>query len=173
MVAPAAASAAPAPVPSFDVERYQGQWFQIAAIPQWYQAFCARNTTANYTLQTNGTVGVVNRCTTPWGSGTTAYGNARVKSEAQLQVSFNRLPWGGWAYPSDPNYIVVGLGEDYDWAVTTDSARASGFVLSRTATITDEQRAAALGALREAGINPCRLRVEPQRGGATTGGRFC
>lgn len=173
--APAAAAGGPKPVPSLEIDRYLGDWYQIASVPQWFEAFCARNTIANYRLNTNGTVRVSNRCATPWGGGVTALGNARVADKvtgAKLQVTFNRFG-STWLYPSVPNYIVVGLGEGYDWAVVTDSYRTSGFVLSRTVTLAPEQRAGVLDSLRAAGINPCRLQITPQRGGATQSGKFC
>lgn len=173
--APAAAAGGPQPVPSLDIQRYLGDWYQIASVPQWFELLCVRNTTANYRLNTNGTVRVSNRCTTPWGGGITAQGNARVVDNvtgAKLQVTFNRFG-DTWLYPSNANYIVIGLGEDYDWAVITDSARTSGFVLSRSVTLAPEQRAGVLDSLTANGINPCRLQITRQRGGATQSGQFC
>lgn len=175
VVLPSTAVAAPQPVPSLELPRYLGTWYQIASVPQWFEAFCERNTTANYSLNADGTVRVANRCGTPWGSAITAQGNAKLADPvtgAQLKVSFNRTPWG-WLYTSQPNYIVVGLGADYDWAVVTDANRTSGFVLSRTVTLTEPQRAGVLASLTQAGINPCRLQIQRQRGGATQAGRFC
>jgi lipocalin len=61
----AAVQAEPAPlqtVPSVDVPRYMGTWHEIAKYPNWFQRKCASSTQANYTLQTDGRVQVLNRC---------------------------------------------------------------------------------------------------------------
>jgi len=48
-------------VPSVDLTRYAGRWYEIASIPVSQQDGC-RCTVAEYTLQDDGTVRVVNTC---------------------------------------------------------------------------------------------------------------
>jgi apolipoprotein D and lipocalin family protein len=176
-LAPAAASAhAVTPVPKLEVSKYLGTWRQIAAKPQWFEAACLSDVYANYTLNADGSVRVKNTCAGPYGSKVTTIGRARVLdpvTSAQLQVSF--LNFGtGWVYPDrTPNYIVFGLGDAYDWAVVGDPARSSAFILSRTATLTADQRAKVVAALTENGYDPCRLKVTPQQGGATKAVSLC
>lgn len=177
---PATASATDAkpvtPVPSLELTRYLGDWKQIAAIPQWYEAACQSNVTANYKPTSDGGVAVANRCNGPFGAQILSKGKARVLDKttgAKLQVSFVNA-FGNWFYPdAKPNYIVAGLGANYDWAVVGDPDRSSGFVLSRTASLTTEQKTAALAVLDANGYDACKLKVTKQTGGATKVVPFC
>ncbi|MFD5180731.1 lipocalin family protein [Nocardia sp. NPDC058379] len=166
---PAAASAAPpAPVPSLDVERYLGVWHQLAAIPAPFSLDCAGDTTATYTLDDAGDVGVYNRCRT-WSGGTAEIrGTATVTdpvTSAQLHVSFPGVP-GQDQRTGAPNYIVTALGPDYSWAVVTDPSRLSGFVLSRTPAVDVATWNDIDAAIVAAGQNTCVYLTTP-----TTGGR--
>lgn len=166
---PATAMAGPVtPVPSLDVQKYLGRWQQIAAIPQWYEALCERNVNANYTLNADGTVGVLNRCSGPFNAPITIQGRARVldqTTKAQLQVSFAGFG-NSFYYPNtDPNYIVMGLGSGYRWAVVGDPQRTSGFVLARTGSITASEKTSILSVLTANGFDPSKLQTTRQVGG--------
>lgn len=165
------------PIPSLDVPRYLGEWRQIASIPQWFEAFCVSDTVANYSLNDDNTVRVSNRCVGPLGANIVTRGRARILdpvTNAQLQVTFVPGLNGGWSYPGDtPNYIVIGIGEAYDWAVVGSPERSSAFVLSRTPALTSSQRAGVLAALEGSGFNPCNLRTTRQRGGLQSVRGFC
>ncbi|KYH44986.1 lipocalin family protein [Branchiibius sp. NY16-3462-2] len=171
------ASAAPAPtkpVASVDLSRYLGQWYQVAAIPQWFSLQCAKDSTATYTANADGTVGVRNACTTYWGSSSVVTGKAKVQNapaNSELAVSFFKL-FGQQIY-TGTNYQVIGLGAAYDWAVITDPARSSAFVISRTPAITSAQKATVQSVLSANAIDPCRLQVTPITGGETKAATFC
>lgn len=169
---PASASAVQ-PVERVEIERYLGTWKQLAAIPQWFDAACLRDTTAVYTLNPDGTVRVANRCGGPFGSTISITGRARVadqQTNAQLQVTFLNI--GGPIY-TGTNYVIVGLADDYSWAVVTDPRRSSAFVLSRTPTQPPAVIARMQAILAENGLDSCRLRVTRQAGGSTTSPPFC
>lgn len=169
---PAGASAVQ-PVERVEIERYLGTWKQIAGIPQWFDAACLRNTTAVYTLNPDGTVRVANRCGGPFGTTISITGRARVadpQTNAQLQVTFLNI--GGPIY-TGTNYVIIGLADDYSWAVVTDPDRSSAFVLSRTVTQPPAVIDRIQAILADNGLNACRLRVTPQAGGATTSPPFC
>jgi apolipoprotein D and lipocalin family protein len=175
-VSPAAIASAPVrPVDHVELDRYTGTWLQLAAIPQWFSFACVRNTTATYTAQPGGTIGVTNRCQTAFGFPFVLDGRARVNdpvSNAQLQVTF--LGSGDtWVYVGGTNYVIIGLADDYSWAVTTDPARMSAFVLSRTPTLPWATQRRIKRILRSNGIDPCRLRVTPLTGGATSSRPAC
>lgn len=172
LAAPAAASAVQ-PVEQVEVSRYLGTWKQLAAIPQWFDVGCLRDTTATYSLNPDGTVRVANKCGGPFGTTISITGRARIAdttTNAQLQVTFLNL--GGPVY-TGTNYVIVGLASDYSWAVVTDPDRTSAFVLSRTATQPDAVIAEIKAILTRNGINTCRLKVTKQAGGATTSPPFC
>ncbi|WP_018654706.1 lipocalin family protein [Actinomadura flavalba] len=177
-VAGAGAASAEAPVPpvaSVDVPRYLGTWYQVAAVPQWFEIQCVKNVTARYGLAANGSVAVENRCAAWFGATSAVQGEAKPldATNARLNVSFVRWD-GAYVHQKTANYIVVGLDRDYGWATVTDAGRGSGFVLSRRPALSAEQTAAAQASLRGAGVDPCRLKVTAQDGGRSDkGAAFC
>ena len=113
-----------------DLERYMGLWYEYAKLPNSFQDQCVANTTAEYTLRDDGRVTVVNRCDTADGVDV-ATGVARVvdgETNAKLEVSFVEifglnLFWG--------DYWVIGLGDDYEYAVVGHPERKFGWLLVR------------------------------------------
>eukprot|EP01030_Chromulinospumella_sphaerica_P021407 gene21407-21346_t len=85
-------------IQSLDVPRYMGTWFEIAKYPNRFQKQCVRNTSAEYSLQKDGTVKVLNRCQLASGDMEEAQGQARqlggVKSP-KLEVRFAPA-WLSW-----------------------------------------------------------------------------
>ncbi|MFC9872831.1 lipocalin family protein [Nocardia salmonicida] len=163
-----AAAEPPAPVPRLELDRYLGEWRQLAAVPQPFNLNCARDTTATYTLDPAGNVGVFNRCGTWTGGVDEIRGTATVNdpvTNAQLHVSFPGVP-GQDGLRGDTNYIVTALGPDYSWALVTSPSRLSGFVLSRTPALDDATWQQIDEAIRIAGQDPCIYLTSP-----TTGGR--
>jgi len=49
-------------VDNVDLMKYQGTWYEIAKIPNWFQKKCAKNVTATYKLREDGYLSVFNRC---------------------------------------------------------------------------------------------------------------
>lgn len=163
-----ATAAPPTPVPQLDLERYLGEWHQLAAVPQVFNLNCARDTTATYTLDPRGDIGVHNRCRT-WNGGVDEIrGTATVNdpaTNAQLHVSFPSVP-GQDGREGPTNYIVTALGPDYSWALVTSPSRLSGFVLSRTPALDETTWQQVSDEIRAAGQDPCIYLTSP-----TTGGR--
>ncbi|MFC0316194.1 lipocalin family protein [Gordonia phosphorivorans] len=157
----------PAPVPRVELDRYLGTWHQLAAVPAPFNLVCARDTTARYSATDDGEVGVRNSCTTWAGTPNTITGRATVldrKTGAQLRVRFPGVPnWG--QSEKVPNYIVVGLDPDYEWAVVTDPSRRSGFVLARTPALERADWTAVRAAIAAAGQSDCTYLTSPTTGG--------
>ncbi|MFF4024103.1 MULTISPECIES: lipocalin family protein [Nocardia] len=171
VAAPAGASptpaAGPAPVPSLDLNRYLGTWYQLAAVPQFFNLVCARDTRAEYAVLPNGDVSVHNSCTTWSGAPNDIQGAARVVDPvtgAQLRVAFPGVPTQE-SLDGPPNYIVTALGPDYSWALVTDPFRISGFVLSRTPALDADQWNQIVAAIVSAGEQPCLYLTSPVTGG--------
>jgi apolipoprotein D and lipocalin family protein len=122
-----------------DLKKYIGLWYEIAKIPNWFQKKCIRNTTAEYSLRDDGKIKVVNSCIQSDGSKNVAEGIAKVVdniSNAKLEVSFVRilgiqLFWG--------DYWIIGLGENYDFALVGSPDRKYGWILSRTKKLPQEK----------------------------------
>ena len=119
-------------VGAVDLDRYVGRWFEIARVPNRFQKQCARGTTAEYTVRDDGSITVVNRCIKEDGSTAEAEGVAKVVdmvTRAKLKVSF--VSFLGWR-PFWGDYWVIGLAEDYTWAVVGTPDRKYGWILGRT-----------------------------------------
>ena len=133
----AIANEALTPIPSLNVARYMGTWYEIAKYPNFFQRNCSANTVAQYSTQPDGTVRVFNRCKQEDGKAIDALGQARQIGDSaspKLEVRFapewlSFLPfvWGSyWVIDIDPDYQLVAVSEpkrEYLW------------VLSRTPTV--------------------------------------
>ena len=81
-----------------------GRWYEIAALPNFFQRHCVRDAIADYSLRGDGTVAVTNRCQAKNGEVDEARGVARPAdpaTNAELEVSFvnvfgKQLFWGGY-----------------------------------------------------------------------------
>ena len=100
-------------VDQVDLERYLGEWYEIARYPNRFQEGCAASK-AKYSRGTTGEIQVLNQCfdrgyRKPLRS---VRGTARVvdrQSGAKLQVSFF------WPFSGD--YWIIELGNNYQYAV--------------------------------------------------------
>ena len=121
-------------IPSLDVPRYLGTWYEIAKFPNWFQRKCISNTKAVYSLRPEGTLKVMNSCKTADGDTSEAEGTARqigAKDSPKLEVrfapawlSFLPMVWG--------NYWVIDLDAQYQVAAVSDPRREYLWILSRT-----------------------------------------
>ena len=158
-------SNAPETVDRVDLERYQGLWYEIASYPTFFNRGLA-GTTAEYTLQEDGTVRVVNRAFEESldGEPTEIVARARVVDEetmARLTVSFDGVP----AFPTFGlgNYWVIGLDDDgYTWAVVSGPLRSTLFILSRTPQLEPATLDAILADLEARDFDLDRLTFTPQ-----------
>jgi apolipoprotein D and lipocalin family protein len=146
-------------VPAVDLDRYLGEWFEIARFPNSFQRDCAGDVRATYTKRSDGRLDVVNRCRLGNGSTNEARGVARVadtRSFARLKVrfapavlSFLPMVWG--------DYWVLGLADDYSWATVGSPDRKYLWILSRTPSLAPASYDAALAAARANGFDVDRL----------------
>src|SRR5215203_6940922 len=65
-------------VPSVDLPRYAGLWYEVARLPNRFEEKCAGDVSAEYTLQGTYRLKVVNRCRKRDGKLTEAAGAARL-----------------------------------------------------------------------------------------------
>lgn len=149
-------------VPSVDLARYSGKWFEIASFPMFFQRNCVADTTAEYTTAADGSVSVHNRCRTDSGYDD-ATGRATVVEgvgNSRLKVSFF------WPFKSD--YWVLGLDPDYRWAVVGNPNRKYLWVLSRTPQLPPKLMEAALASASAQGFDLTQLRTTAQAPTALT-----
>jgi apolipoprotein D and lipocalin family protein len=158
ILAPLATAETPpvASVEYVDLARYAGRWHEIAAFPMFFQRQCLGDTTADYALRPDGEVSVVNRCRTDSGFDQ-ANGRAWAVpggGNAQLKVSFF------WPFRSD--YWIIGLDENYRWAVVGNPNRKYLWILARTPELPADQLERALQAARAQGYDLAQLKYTPQ-----------
>ncbi|BDU52079.1 lipocalin family protein [Limnohabitans sp. INBF002] len=121
-------------IAALDVPRYMGTWYEIAKFPNRFQRKCLANTRAHYLAQTDGSVQVLNSCTTADGNTIDALGLAKQVGPAtspKLQVRFAPA-WLSWLPQVWGDYWVIDLDAEYQLAAVSDAKREYLWVLSRT-----------------------------------------
>lgn len=124
-------------VPKVDLQKYTGTWYEIARLPNRFQADCAGNVSAHYTLNPDKTIKVVNRCRAEGKSEPKkAEGVARVSEEdngsnsvlevrfAPAILSFLDAVWG--------DYRIIALDDQYQYALVGSNDRKYLWILSRS-----------------------------------------
>ena len=181
-VAAHSVQAAPLPplqtVPSVDLTRYQGRWYQIAYYPNVFQKQCVGNTTADYKLLPTGLVEVINQCKTADGSLSKVVGAARVKppkvlgvpvakgtNTSKLEVRFAPA-WLSWLPMVWGDYWVIDLDPAYQLVAVSEPKREFLWVLSRTPTVDAATYQALLGRLQAQGFDLSKLEKTAQPGSA-------
>lgn len=124
------------PVTSFDLNRYLGQWYEIARLDHVFERGMS-DISANYQLQDNGSVKVINRgYNTQRQVWKEAIGRALFVGDsdtASLKVSFFGPFYGG--------YHVIALDQQsYRWSLVSGPDRDYLWILSREKTLPAEVR---------------------------------
>ena len=115
-------------VPFVDIEKYTGQWYEIARLPNSFEKGL-ECVSANYTLKKNGKIEVLNKgySIKEAGKFNTAKGTAWIPNTdfpARLKVSFF------WPFAGD--YYIISLDDNYAYALVGDPSRKYLWILSRS-----------------------------------------
>jgi len=129
----------PQTVSKVDLKRYIGLWYEIAKIPNRFQKKCVGNTMAKYRFRKDGRIIVTNSCSNQKGAIISTKGVAKIvakDSNSKLKVSFVkilgiRLFWG--------DYWIIGLDENFKYAVIGDPKRKYGWILGREKKLSETQ----------------------------------
>ncbi len=119
-------------VPHLDIERYLGLWFEIARKPMRHEDVGARDITADYSLNEDGSIRVVNSCINEKRELEQSVGTARAvdESNARLEVSF--LPEAlQWVPFTKGDYWVLKIDADYQTALVGEPSRNYLWLLHR------------------------------------------
>jgi apolipoprotein D and lipocalin family protein len=162
-------------VEAVDLQRYLGRWHEIAAIPQFFQRKCVRDTTAEYSALESGDIRVDNTCTRDDGNREKVEGRAR-RSEpnvtAKLEVSFLKL-FGEYRFWAGGDYWIIELDPNYQWVVVGHPSRRYGWVLARKQSLPVTNIAEIIGRIKAQGYDACEFIVTPQTGGMTIKRPLC
>ena len=157
LLATAAAAGQPSTLPvvsQVDLTRYTGTWYEIARLPHFFQDGCI-NSRAEYRLNEDGTLAVINRCERRDKPAKRAEGVARVvdaDTNARLKVRFfnwfsNLFPW-----LTEGDYWIIHLDDNYQVAMVGAPDREYLWILSRTPTLDPDDTAALVDKARELGF---------------------
>lgn len=152
----------PKTVDKVDLQKYTGLWYEITKIPNRFQKNCIKGTTAEYAINDDGTINVLNSCIEENGERNNAEGLAKVvdkKTNAKLEVSFFSIlgirPFWG-------DYWIIGLGANYEYAVIGHPERKYGWILSRTPKLDEAKLDEAFNILKNNGYDPKNFTPTPQ-----------
>jgi apolipoprotein D and lipocalin family protein len=159
----------PTTVPSLDVERYLGVWYEIARLPMRFEKPDWTDITATYTLNDDGNVRVRNRALDADGELHEAIGEAvpvEGSGNAKLEVSF--LPEGlRWIPFTKGDYWVLRVDAAYRTALVGDPQREYLWLLHRDPRIDATLREDFLATARAQGYDLAALIDTPQTGRPT------
>lgn len=144
----AADNSDPGVVSQVDLNRYAGLWYDIAHNPNFFQKECLRST-AEYAVKSPTSVSVHNVCDRGERSPLDIRGTATVEDPAipgKLKVVFEPLGQTG-------DYWITELDPNYQWAVVSAPAKASLFILSRTAPMDKALLDSIIATLKSKGFN--------------------
>lgn len=143
-----------------DLTRYAGRWYEIARFPNSFEEGCV-GVTAEYSLNDDGSVKVVNTCRKGALDGPVEVAEGRATSDTadndRLKVGF--VSWLPFAVG---DYWI--LDTDYQVAVIGNPAGSTGWVLARTPTLSAERLEAAYEVLRRNGYDTSRIMLVDQGG---------
>jgi apolipoprotein D and lipocalin family protein len=150
----------PQTVEQVDLMKYLGRWFDIASYPAGFQKDC-RCTTADYeSVAGKSYIRVINRCV-KFKNGRSRLSVARGK--AFLVEGSNNARWKvQFFWPFRGDYYIIGLADDYSWAIVGHPQRKYLWMLSRESYMSTDQYNQALQIIREKGYDMNRIQKTPQ-----------
>ncbi len=134
-------------VSQVDLNRYMGQWKEIAHNPNFFQNGCIRSM-AEYAVLSANEVSVHNTCVKEGGGSGDIQGVATIvdpSQPAKLVVKFNLFARG--------DYWIIDLDQNYQWAVVSAPQKKSLFILSRQAPMDEKLLQNILTSLKLRGFN--------------------
>jgi len=135
------------PVEQFDAQRYLGRWYEIARLDHRFERGLS-NVSATYSRNDDGSIKVLNR----------GYRDSEQKwTQALGRAKFAKAPTQGFLKvsffgPFYGSYVVFDLDKDYSRAYVAGPNRKYLWFLSRTPSVSDEQKQAFLSQVEQLGF---------------------
>lgn len=140
-----------------DLSRFQGKWYEIARLPRTTQTDC-HGTTAFYTLNSDGTLSLVNQCnvggpTGPLNSVSMSANVPDMAVPAKLTLSVSGFSGDYW---------ILEVGTNYEYAVVGHPSRDYLWILSRTSSLDSSTLQGVIDRARGKQFDVSKLEYTPQ-----------
>lgn len=127
-----AETAAPQAVERIDIQKYAGKWYEIAHLPMYFQRKCTANITAQYSVNADQTIGVLNSCRTANGEIISSEGVAYSQNQGNSKLKVSFLPKGlRWIPFTKGHYWVLRVDPEYKVALVGGPSHKYLWILSR------------------------------------------
>ena len=158
--------AVPTAVPSVDLQRLAGTWYEIARLPAPLKHRDYRNITVTFTPLEDGALRIANRSIDPEGHALEAIGEAeQVEGSNGARFELSYLPEAlRWIPFTDRDYWFLRLDPDYQVALAGTPGRKRLWLLAREPHIDPAVREDYLATARAQGFDLATLIDTPQDG---------
>lgn len=163
------------PVTGFELDRYLGTWYEIAAIPGFLQSRCSRDTRTEYAAAENGALSVKSSCLRA--DGTSELNESRSRALEPSLPSVLKVTsvhfLGIWWYPFGRESIVIAFDPQYRWVASAHPSLRYGRILSREPSLSDEALKSIGASFADEGFDLCNFVLTPQTGGRDRPAKLC
>lgn len=122
----------PQAVDQVDIQRYAGKWYEIAHLPMYFQRKCVSNISAQYTVNADQTMGVLNSCRIENGEMISSEGVAYPQNQGNSKLKVSFLPPGlRWIPFTRGHYWVLRVDPEYKVALVGGPSSKYLWILSR------------------------------------------
>lgn len=153
-------------VKNVDLKRTMGTWYEIASIPNKWQADCYKNTKSTYTPNKSGSFDLTKSCIRKNGRVETIKGEGHVtnkETNAEYKVSFVPiLHLFGWF---TGQYKMLIVDPDYKFALVGEDNMEYGWIMARQPVIHYRDLALIESQMRRMGYDSCKFMITIQESG--------
>lgn len=151
---PAGNTSVPQPAKTVQLNRYLGDWFEVARYENSFEKNC-EGVTAQYSQRNDGMIRVINTCRKggPDGAEKSVEGRAKIvpdSGNAKLKVSFFGPFYG--------DYWVLDHANDYSWSIVGEPSGRYLWILTRAAKPSEQTRKMLVNKVKSLGYDVGRLR---------------
>lgn len=159
-----AETTAPQAVNKVDIQKYAGKWYEIAHLPMYFQRQCVSDITAQYTVNADQTMGVLNSCRTANGEMMRSEGVAYSQNQGNSKLKVSFLPKGlRWLPFTKGHYWVLRVDPEYKVALVGGPSNKYLWILSRDAQIDDATYQSYLETAKKYGYDTSQLIKMPHQ----------